>query len=319
VTLAASIDLGTNTFRLLIADISPAGNLAPLRTERIITRLGEGFHRNGLINEEACRRSIEALQGLLGIVASYPVERLYTAATSVVREAVNGRDFLDRVREQTGVRIRVLSGSDEARLSHAGVVSTIAAPPRCLVIDIGGGSTELVLSGNGLPLRTASIPLGVVHLAEQMISTDPPESEELRSLNTAIRNCLAARIPRDFIREPAPSAPFSTAPPLVGTAGSITTLAAIDQGMTCYDPAHINGYRFSRARAATIYARLAATPRDERTSIPGMEHGREDLIIPGAAILLQLMEYLQAESLTVSDGGLLEGILIDAHRSHQLG
>ena len=311
VTRAASIDIGTNTFRMLIADISPAGVLTPLRCERIITRLGEGFHTGGTLCEPACRRSLKALDAFMHIIKAYRISHVHAAATSVVREAINGRDFCISVARQTGIAVKVLSGSEEARLTLAGVVTSVQAGDLCLIVDIGGGSTELILSQNGLPLHTASIRLGVVHLSEELLRSDPPSQPELLSLQSRISSLFDAAIARDF--SPAIPPLSHSAARLIGTAGSITTLAAIDQALEQYDPRTITNYRLSRKSINALFDRLAAMKRNERTTVAGLEEGREDLIIPGAAILLHLMIRFGFEVITVSDGGLLEGILIDAH------
>lgn len=318
VTLAAAIDLGTNTVRLLIADISPEGSLAPIRRERIITRLGEGFHRSGCISEAASARSLEALHTFQRIISQYGVARLFPVATSVVRDAGNGREFIARAAHATGISIKIASGTEEAYLTHAGVLSLIAAPERCTVVDIGGGSTELVLSDKGVPARTASIPLGVVHLAERLLLSDPPAAPELTLLKSFIRKQLSAHLIPAFSPSPDLAGPQECSIPLLGTAGTITTLAAIDQHLRHYDPDRINGYRLWRRRIAAIYRHLCGLPACDRTALPGMERGREDLIVPGALLLMEIMRFFRSEIITVSDGGLLEGILVDAHRTHRL-
>ncbi len=312
VTRAASIDIGTNTLRMLIADISPAGVLTPLHCERIITRLGEGFHTDGTLSEPACRRSLKALDEFMHIIKAYRISRVHAVATSVVREAINGGEFCSSVARQTGIAVKVLSGYEEAHLTLAGVVTSVQAADLCLIVDIGGGSTELILSQNGIPLKTASIRLGVVHLSEQLLRSDPSSQPELLSLQSKISNLIEDAIAQDF--SPAITALAASPARFIGTAGSVTTLAAIDQSLEQYDSRKITNYCLSREMITGLFDRLAAMKRSERTTVAGLEEGREDLIIPGAAILLHLMIRFGFEVITVSDGGLLEGILIDAYR-----
>jgi exopolyphosphatase/guanosine-5'-triphosphate,3'-diphosphate pyrophosphatase len=312
VTRAASIDIGTNTIRLLIADIQPDGRMIPLRCEHLITRLGEGFHAGGMLSEPACRRTLNALDAFSHLINAYPASRIHAVATSVVREAGNGADFCSRVAQLTGIIITVLSGAEEARLTLAGVLASVRAADLCLIVDIGGGSTELILAGDGLPLHTTSVRLGVVHLSEALLHRDPPSHAELLSLNAIIHERLDSALAHDFSSSLLSLSPSSVR--LIGTAGTITTLAAIDQEMEDYDPARISNHRLSRATIDAIFHRLAAMMRDQRTTVAGLEKGREDLIIPGTAILLSLMHRFGCDTITVSDGGLLEGILIDTYR-----
>lgn len=301
---------------MLIADISPAGIPAPLRCERIITRLGEGFHTAGMLSETACRRCLNALDAFNHIIRSYPVSRIHAVATSAVRDSRNGADFCSRVARQTGFAVKVLSGAEEARLTLAGVIASVTVRDLCLIVDIGGGSTELILSRDGRPLHTSSIRLGVVQLSEELLHTDPPSQPELLSLSAIIHERLDAAMAEDFTSALPALSPASAR--FIGTAGTITTLAAIDQQMEHYDPARINNHRLSRTAIDAIFHRLAGMNRNGRRSVPGLEIGRDDLIIPGAAILLHLMTRFGFDTLIVSDGGLLEGILIDAYRSQHL-
>jgi exopolyphosphatase/guanosine-5'-triphosphate,3'-diphosphate pyrophosphatase len=254
---------------------------------------------------------MKALDAFSQLIKSYPVTRVHAVATSVVREAGNGADFCSRVAQQTGCAVKVLSGSEEARLTLTGVLSSVRADDLCLIVDIGGGSTELILARDGLSLHAASLRLGVVHLSESLLHSDPPSQPEMRSLKAIIHDRFDAAIAHDFSSALPALKPSSVR--LIGTAGTITTLAAIDLNMTQYDPARITNHCLSRSVIAAIFHRLAGMTRTQRTTIAGLEEGREDLIIPGAALLLHLMNRFGFETITVSDGGLLEGILIDAH------
>ena len=307
----ASIDLGTHTCRLLIADSTPAGSLSTVLTKRVITRLGEGFARRGLMQPLAMNRTMAALEDFTQIIDAHQVEKVSSVATSVVREAENGAGFIEQVYKQTGLSVRILTGSEEARLTLKGVLSAVVQPPaNTLVFDIGGGSTEFILSEDTPSHKLQSTALGVLFLAETLPLSDPPSARELSRLRTAIRKHLSLI---DF----SPAFPAGTSPPsLIGTAGTVTTLAAIDQKMEHYDPRTINNYRLSREALTATYENLISLTALQRTAIPGLEKGREGVIIQGTAIVLEIMSRLGCNHLTVSDAGLLEGILLDGMDFH---
>lgn len=307
----ASLDLGTNTFRLLIADFSDGGKLTPLLRKRVITRLGEGFHKDGSIQPQAADRAGKALLSFSTILDEYQVEQVFAVATSVVREAANGKKITHDLFKQTGLPIRTLTGIEEAHLTLKGVFSVLQDTTKLsLVIDIGGGSTELILSEDTLPIQTDSINLGVVHLAEQLITSDPPSEQDLSLLHEQIRKSLSANSAAQYLAACSPSHPPLS---LIGTAGTVTTLAAMDQRLADYDPLKINNYPLARTSLETMYTQLTTLPLSERTAIPGLEKGREDLIIPGTAILIEIMKRFECTSLIVSDAGLLEGVLLEHH------
>ena len=307
----ASLDLGTNTFRLLIADFSDGRTLTPLLRKRVITRLGEGFHKDGSIQPQAADRAGKALLSFSTILDDYQVEQIFAVATSVVREAANGETITHNLYKQTGLPIRTLTGIEEAHLTLKGVFSVLQDTAKLsLVVDIGGGSTELILSEDTLPIQTDSINLGVVHLAEQLITSDPPSEHNLSLLHEQIRKSLSANSAAQYLAACSPSqSPLS----LIGTAGTVTTLAAMDQRLTDYDPLKINNYPLARTSLETMYTQLTTLPLSERTAIPGLEKGREDLIIPGTAILIEIMNRFQCTDIITSDAGLLEGVLLEHH------
>ena len=305
----ASLDLGTNTFRLLIADCKEDGTLMPLLRKRVITRLGEGFHLKGRIQSQAVNRARKALKSFSPILDDYQVEQTFAVATSVAREAENGGSITRELSKESGIPIRILTGIEEANLTLKGVFSVLPEVARLsLVVDIGGGSTELILSEDFQPVKTESIDLGVVHLAEQLITSDPPSERDLDLLHHQIREDLSLNTVSGYL---ATSSLDKNSLSLIGTAGTVTTLAAIDQELSDYDPVKINNYPLSRETLKAIYTRITTLPLSERSGIAGLEKGREDLIIPGTAILLEIMDLFQSSALTVSDAGLLEGILID--------
>ena len=308
--LLASLDLGTNTFRLLIAKVTDSTTLVPIVTKRVIVRLGEGVDRNGTIQPHAFETGIKAIKHFSQTINRHKVEKVYAVSTSVARVARNREEFIAKALEQTGIPVRIVSGFEEALLTLKGIFSAVGCTThKSLLFDIGGGSTELILTEDNVPVQIASIGLGVVHLAESLVTTNPPTLEDLLSLRNSIKNLLhSVEFNRDILNYIIDTSQCS----LIGTAGTVTTLAAIDQQLERYDPQKINNYRLSLNTVEDIYHLLSSTSLDERKAIIGLEEGREAVILPGAAIVLEIMDYFNFDQLTVSDAGLLEGILLDA-------
>ena len=309
-TKYASIDIGTNTLRLLIAEIGNE-HLQPIYLKRIITRLGGDYKENIGIAASAQERTIKALEFFAEKIREHGVKEVRAVATSVVRKAKNKKEFLKQVLKQTGLNIKVISGDEEARLSLRGVLSVIGHHnKRCLVVDIGGGSTEFIAVADGKMAGAWSLEMGVVHLTEEYLKTDPPTPYELNAMENEIKGVIANL--KDLMSQSLPSA-FSLEPSalFIGTAGTITTLAAIDQCLEKYEPDKINNYILKYTAIKKIYKHLASLHLRQREEILSLEKGREDIIIPGAAIVLKAMEGFGFSSITVSDAGLLEGILLD--------
>jgi len=317
----ASIDIGTNTVRLLIADVGSNGTLTPLTVERVVTRLGGGYSEEGGITATAMDRTVKALHGFAETIKRYGVEDIYAVATSVVRRAGNGIDFTGRVREGTGIEIAVIDGDEEARLSTLGVLSILNdRSGRSFIVDIGGGSTEFICVDGGDVGGTWSMEMGVVHLTEQLLLHDPPEEGELRALEglvVATLKALRESMEEDGIDPSLYSGSSATGGSrFIGTAGTVTTIAAIDQNLTVYRPESVNNYRIDMERMEAHYRRLASQTLEERRAIPALEEGREDLIIAGTVIVVETMKAFQFNEIIVSDSGLLEGILLDRPAHH---
>ncbi|MGQ0794114.1 MAG: Ppx/GppA phosphatase family protein [Deltaproteobacteria bacterium] len=296
----ASIDVGTNTFRLFVADSEGGGRLRAICVDRAVTRLGGGF-KDGLISTEASQRGIQTLRRFSQILSRYGVEAVRAVATSVVRESRNGAEFIESVLRETGIRLEVISGEQEARLTVRGVLESVSpASARSLIFDVGGGSTEYIHVGGGKILGLVSAKMGVVNLQERFIASDVPTADEIRAVLGEIEGVLARELswmdgsPQDLT--------------LIATAGTPTTLAAIDLELESYDAEAVNGYRLKRAKVDAMFTRLAAMRASERLCVRGLERGREDVIIPGTLVLLRTMDYFGADEILVSDGGLLEGV-----------
>ena len=301
----AAIDLGTNTIRLLVGDADGAGGFRPVFSAQEITRLGQGLLPTRRLQPEPMQRSLAVLRRFREMAASQGAVALAAVGTSALREAANRSGFLDMALRETGLEVRVISGDEEARLTLLGVRNALRRPPdRFLMLDIGGGSTELLLA-HGQDIRAVvSTGLGVVKLTEAHVKSDPPTTAELG----AIRDAVAARIAMVGARDlPA----LGQGEILVGSAGTVTTLAAIDLSLEPYDPVRVTGHHLSRVRVAELLERLARLPGRERRQVPGLEPGRADVIVAGTIVCLGIMDGLKFPDLTVSDGGLREGILLD--------
>jgi exopolyphosphatase/guanosine-5'-triphosphate,3'-diphosphate pyrophosphatase len=304
VTRLATIDLGSNTVRLLVVETHGAGRWRTLDHAQTVTRLGERLAAAGGLAEAAMKRTADAVATFCARAESLGAEEVLIVATSAVREAANRNVLLDLVRRVTGREIRVVSGEDEARLTLLGVLHGLGVPSgSSLLVDIGGGSTEFVLSRGGAVVTAVSLPLGVVPLSERYMTADPVDWTRYAEMARAVRDQL--------VREALPS--FSGPRPdrMLGTAGTVTTLAALDQGLPAYDSGKVHGYVITRDRIERLLATLGAMPVAARASLPCLEPGRADLILAGVSICLAAMAAFWFRSMTVSDFGLREGILIE--------
>lgn len=299
----AAIDLGSNTVRLLVADVDPAGAWTEVARDRRITRLGEGLHTAGAVTAAAIRRTADALREFGEKAQRLGVEETAVVGTSAVREAANRSEITAAIRSAAGLSVEVIDGEEEARRMWLGVRSEVAMPPgtTAVVVDIGGGSTEWVAGDDDEVFSLVSLPVGVVRLSEQFPARralGPEDRERLKGVALEAASRAAAVVRPD--------------PPVqvIGTAGTPTTLAALDMGLEIYDRARVSGYRMSPSRVENWFERLAGMDASARLDLPGIEAGREDLIVPGAALLWATLSVYRGESVVVSDGGLLEGILI---------
>lgn len=301
----ASIDIGSNTFRLLIAKPS-AG---PLPWQRIdyahrITRLGEGLHHSGRLSEAGMNRALATFSEFAELLNkhSIPDERTFAAATAAMRDAENGQQFAERVKAETGIHIRIISGVDEARMSLSGACSVLNADTQedMLLFDIGGGSTEFIRARNQSRMDDISRKLGVVRLVEAHLHSDPPSEHDYNALKAAANEHLAA------VEAHWPD--HRTPTHLVGTAGTVTTLAAAALDLFPYDAETINNHRMSRADFTALRDRLLSMTHEQRQKIRTIEPGRADLIIAGLAIVDAVMQRWNYEELITVDAGLLEGL-----------
>jgi len=311
--ILAGIDIGTNTLRLLIAEAGPY-SFHEIYAGRTITRLGQYLARTGCVSREAEERSVSALLDFTEQIRRFSPYRVSAIGTSALRLASNSSSFLQKVKDRTDLDITVISGEEEARLTLMGVTRAVAAGGAqnrnnplntAMVIDIGGGSTEIIMTRSHETPAVVSLPLGAVYLTERFIHHDPPSREEIDMLRQSVVEVIESRA---GMLKPGASRAF------IGTAGTITTLVAIDQKLVVYDPARINRSVLTREALDDIVQRLGASTLAERGMIRGLEKGREDIILAGAVVAQEIMRKFGYMSMLVSDWGLREGIILDLYQ-----
>ncbi|MFF8832624.1 exopolyphosphatase [Streptomyces sp. NPDC015131] len=302
-TRVAAIDCGTNSIRLLVADVDPAtGEVTDLDRRMTIVRLGQGVDRTGRLAPEALERTFAACREYADVIKEYGAERLRFVATSASRDAENRADFVRGVLDVLGVEPEVVTGDQEAEFSFTGATQELAGSGsgEYLVVDIGGGSTEFVV-GAEHARAARSVDIGCVRLTERHVRHDPPTEAEVAAIRADVEAAL------DLAEE---TVPLREAETLVGLAGSVTTVAAIALGLGAYDSAAIHRSRISYERVAEVTARLLAATHDERVAIPVMHPGRADVIVSGALVLLAVMERAGAREVVVSEHDILDGIAL---------
>ena len=308
---AASIDIGTNTLRLLVADVE-GGVVKPVFYDRKITRLGGNYDHDSGIHPDSAERTLEALAHFRELLNEEGVETVLPVATSVVRRAANKDWFVEEARTKYDLDIKVLTGEEEAWLTLKGVKSVFSnAPVRMTMVDIGGGSTEFVMTINDELRAAYSMDMGVVHLTEKYLNSDPTEEKEMILLEDEVEwnfITLEEKVIHDKIHMPLYSKEKGGV--LVGTAGTVTTLAAVIQELPSYDRDKVNNFELNYWQVEECYHKLIAMTLKEREAVLSLEKGREDLIIAGTAIVLRAMKFFDSPTMVVSDSGLLEGVLL---------
>jgi exopolyphosphatase/guanosine-5'-triphosphate,3'-diphosphate pyrophosphatase len=298
-----AIDIGTNSVRLLVADIDGVGADAALHAvdRRIhITRLGQGVDETRRLHPDAIARTLEALREYRGELDELGVSRVRATATSAARDAVNRDDFFQPAADVLGFEPELIPGDEEARLSFLGATAELSEPAPYLVVDVGGGSTEFIV-GTRAPEGLISVDTGSVRLTEQYVTSDPPEPEELSATLSVVRDYLA-----DVEREvPA----VRDAATLIGLAGTITTVAAIELGLAEYDRDKIHHFRLTKAAAEDVFRTLATETIEERRHNPGLDPGRADVIVAGALELVTIMRTFGFDELVVSESDILDGLV----------
>jgi exopolyphosphatase/guanosine-5'-triphosphate,3'-diphosphate pyrophosphatase len=301
--LLAGIDIGTLTCRLLVAEVNPPGEFTVVDANRRILRLGEGVDQHKRLSQAAMDRVVATLKDWKEQTAKYPLNASVVVATSAVRESENRQEFLTRVKQETGWDVEILTGEEEARRTLLGIRFGLPATiSDFLGLDIGGGSTECILAQEGKAPAVISLDLGVVRLLERVFRQDPPTASEIHKAEALIDQELA-NVSKAF--GPMPRIP------LVGTAGTVTTLAAMAQGLPRYESAGVHNYELPLSTIKRLEQALMTKVGPQRLAMPGLEPGREYVIVAGTVILRRVMETFGLDSCLVSDFGLREGILVD--------
>lgn len=307
----AAVDIGTNSVRLLVADVEGSGASATVTTvERLmtITRLGQGVDGERRLHPDAIARTLAVLDRYGAVAHDLGVEAMRATATSAARDASNRDALFDPAARAVGVRPELLSGEDEARLSFlgatAGLTATGVAPP-FLVVDIGGGSTEFVL-GTEVPTGLVSIDVGCVRVTEQFLHSDPPAPEELST---------AVSVVRDHLTDVDRAIPdLREARTLVGLAGTVSTVAAVELGLPVYERARIHHFRLTRAAVEDVFRTLATEPAVDRRHNPGLEPERVDVIVGGVVVLATVLRTFGFDEVLVSEDDILDGLVRDLAR-----
>ena len=288
----AAVDLGTNTTRLLVADVDDDGRVEAVVRREAITRLGESVDRRRILLPTAIARVRNVLVDYRREAESLGAERVLAVGTSAVRDADNGEAFLGEVEWSYAFTTRLLSGEEEARLTLDGVASDGPLAPRTLVVDIGGGSTELVVAGDPEDETRLSTEAGSVRLTERFLHSDPPHGEELAACEAHVRSLL----------------PRLTIDHAIGVAGTVATAAKIEREGAL----SVHGDRLSRERVGELLDRLAALPLAERERVHGLASARAPVIVAGLVVLHEILVYYDIAELSVSERDLLDGVALAA-------
>jgi exopolyphosphatase/guanosine-5'-triphosphate,3'-diphosphate pyrophosphatase len=300
----AAIDCGTNSLRLLISEMDAESGLAFDVTRQMrIVRLGEGVDATGRLSNAALQRTFEGVDEYAGLIAAANVDAMRFVATSATRDAANRDDFISGIRGRLGVEPEVISGAEEAALSFTGATGNLdiagAAPP-CLVVDIGGGSTEFVLGEPGrAPVASASVNIGCVRMTERHFANDPPLPAEVAAARDDIDAAIA---------EVTKTVPLRQARSLVGLAGSVTTVAALAMRLWEYDASRIHGSVITAADVHRVCEELLYSTREKREANPVIHPGRVDVIGAGSLVLSAIVAYSGVPELLVSEHDILDGI-----------
>ena len=305
----AAIDIGTNSIKLLVASVEEDGSLQAISREKALVRLGSETLSTGRLSEEAIAAGVEAVEQFLRSIRAAGAELVRAVATCAVREASNSGEFLDAVRRRTGVTVDVVSGEEEARLINLGVRSEFPArfDPMFLV-DIGGGSTEFVVSDGSRVLLTESLPLGVVRLTERYAKSDPPSDKERKAMKKAVRG--AAKRAIEAVRK----AGFKTC---VGSSGTIQSLSLVYEAAILGREATPTGHRtLTRDALKKVNRLLRRTTAREKLRVPGLDPRRRDIAVPGGLLLAWILKRAGAKEIVVGERGLREGVLLDHVARH---
>jgi exopolyphosphatase/guanosine-5'-triphosphate,3'-diphosphate pyrophosphatase len=298
----ASIDIGTNTILLLIADFTADGTMTVVRDEQIIARLGKGVDANRRITAETFTRVLTFLQRLKATAESQGATKVVASGTSGLRDAINGGEFVRDVKGRIGLDIEILSGQEEAELTYRGAISEFLRTPGAqrsfAVLDIGGGSTELTIGEEGAVLRKASLNVGALRLTERILKTSPPSEVAISQALNDVRSWVKT-LPR-----------LLPTTRLIGVAGTVTTLAAIDLNLPVYDPKRVSGHFIRLDAIEQVYEKIRTKTVGEMIRMfPQIQLGRADIILAGIMVLIEALKRFDVRGITTSDRGLRYGLV----------
>jgi exopolyphosphatase / guanosine-5'-triphosphate,3'-diphosphate pyrophosphatase len=309
----AVVDIGTNSTRLLVADVDDAGALTEVERRTEVTRLGQGVDRDGVLAEEAMQRVLTTVGGYRSRIDLHGAERAVAVLTSAVRDAANGVRFAARVRDEHGLDARIIDGDEEARLTFLGATNSRPAddPTPTVVIDVGGGSTELVVGSGGDVSFHVSTQAGVVRHSERHIHSDPPRAEELEALAADVRAIFEAGVPTEVRAIPRTA---------IAVAGTPTSLAAIDLDLECYSTDAVQGHVLTMQACVAMRERLAAMTDSERRELRGLHPDRAPTIVAGTVLLIEALRLFGLHQTEVSDQDILHGAALETvHRTRAQG
>jgi exopolyphosphatase/guanosine-5'-triphosphate,3'-diphosphate pyrophosphatase len=303
------VDIGTNSTRLLVADVVD-GRVRELERRSTVTRLGRGVDTSGQLATEAIEDVCAVVGGYIEMYERLDAERVSAIATSAVRDAENSAVFLAELRERFALDATILDGAEESRLTYLGACAERPSADRTLVVDIGGGSTELVLGDGPRVGFYASLQVGTVRHTERYVTHDPPEAHELELLAADVSAEISAALD---------GAAPTDASVGIGVAGTPTSLAAIDQELEPYDPELVHGYRLPLRSIQRMCSQLAAVPLAERVRVPGLHEGRAPTIVAGVVILIGVMRAFGLSEVEVSEHDILYGAALEAAAANGSG
>lgn len=295
----ATFDIGSNTVLMLAVEVDERRQPRILAEMARITRLGRGVDKSARLDAGSAALTLSTLEEFAAKAREVGAEKIVAAATAALRDAADGPEFIARVKERAGLDLQIIPGAEEASLSHLAVVRGLRIDPAdaILIVDIGGGSTELIRAGGGQQLDMVSLQLGSVRLTERCVHSDPPSDADAEALRTTIDSALDKL---GWNYHPAK---------VVGIAGTVTTLCAVALGLKTYAPGVVHGHRLARAEIDRVVAQLRSLPLAERLKLPGLPEGRADVIFAGATILERILSRFGAQEVIVSDQGVRWGLM----------
>ena len=295
----ATLDVGTNTVLMLVAERDAAGAVRTIADFARITRLGRGVDSSGRLDPESVAQTLAAIMEFAQKARDLGAEKIVGVATAALREVSDGGDFIAQVKARAGIDLEIITGETEAQLSYLAVTRGLQLDPaaKLLIVDIGGGSTELIRAEPGRKRDLVSLQIGSVRLTERLVHHDPPTAREAADLRLAVNEALQ-ELGWEF-----------TPDVMVGIAGTVTTVCAVVLGLATYDPKIVHGHRLSLDEVIATIAKFGALALAERKQLPGLEAGRADVIFAGAAILERIMGHFHLNEVVVSDQGVRWGLL----------